>query len=171
MNRLEADSIWWKSTALGSVGKPCTSRVLLSKFYEIRKKRYLTQHPADKYRGEQMRATACIIACSPPTASVFFLVAQARKLSLSSSLERAEAAFKRHARNNDSDSAIEDFSCSAVFWVDRLVLVALGRSTGGKIVLATAGVRCAMVCIRGHGCCPGRHPLRFTIYCLVWGLR
>ena len=37
------------------------------------KKQHLTKHPADKYRGGQMRATACIVACSPTTASVYFL--------------------------------------------------------------------------------------------------
>ena len=37
---------------------PSGNHVLLSKFYEIGKKQHLTEHPADKYRGEQMRATA-----------------------------------------------------------------------------------------------------------------
>ena len=83
------------------------------------------KHPADKYRGEQMRATACIVACSPPTASVF-LEAQVRKLSLSDSLEWAEEALKRHARDSDGDAAIEGLSFSSVFWVDRSALVALG---------------------------------------------
>ena len=76
-----------------------------------------------------MRATACIVACSPPTASVFFLAAQARKLSLSASLEWAEEALKRHARDSDGDAAIEVLSFFSVFRVDRLVLVALGRSS------------------------------------------
>ena len=76
-----------------------------------------------------MRATACIVACSPPTASVFFLASQARKLSLSASLEWAEEALKRHARDSDGDTAIDFLSFSSVFWVDRLVLIALGRSS------------------------------------------
>ena len=48
------------------------NHVLFSKFYDISKK-HVKQHPADKYRGEQMTATAtaCIVACSPPTASIF----------------------------------------------------------------------------------------------------
>ena len=76
-----------------------------------------------------MRATACIVACSPPTASVFFLAAQARELSLSASLEWAEEALERHARDSDGDAAVEVLRFSSVFWVDRLVLVALGRSS------------------------------------------
>ena len=75
-----------------------------------------------------MRATVCIVACSPPTASVF-LEAQVRKLSLSDSLEWAEEALKRHARDSDGDAAIEVLSFFSVFRVDRLVLVALGRSS------------------------------------------
>ena len=59
----------------------------------------------------------------------FFLAAEARKLSLSASLERAEEALKRHARVSDGDAAIEVLIFSSVFWVDRLVLVALGRSS------------------------------------------
>ena len=35
MNRLEIDSISWKNTALGSIGKP---RIVLEIFYEIKKK-------------------------------------------------------------------------------------------------------------------------------------
>ena len=65
------------------------NHVFFSKFYEIGKKQHLTQHPADKHRGEQMRATACIVACAPPTASVFFWWRRL-KLSLSASLEWAE---------------------------------------------------------------------------------
>ena len=45
-------------------------------------------------------------------------------------------ALKRHARDSDGDAAIEVLRFSSVFWVDRLVLVALGRSW--KIVLAIA---------------------------------
>ena len=101
---------------------------MFSNFYEIGKKQHLTQHPADKYRGEQMRATACIVACSPPKASVFF-TAQAKKLSLSVSTEWAEEALKRHAQDNDGDAAIEALIFSFAFWVERLVLVALGRSS------------------------------------------
>ena len=78
-----------------------------------------------------MRATVCIVACSPPTASVF-LEAQVRKLSLSDSLEWAEEALKRHARDSDGDAAIELLSFSSVLWADRLVFVALGRSSWWK---------------------------------------
>ena len=113
---------------------------MFSKIYEIgKKKQHLTEHPADKYRGEQMSATASIVACSPPTASVFFLAAQARKLSLSASLELAEESLKRHARVSDGDAAIEVSRFSSVFWVDRTVLVALGRSSWWKnCLIATA---------------------------------
>ena len=78
-----------------------------------------------------MRATVCIVACSPPTASVF-LEAQVRKLSLSDSLEWAEEALKRHARDSDGDAAIDVLRFFSVFWVDGLVLVALGRSSWWK---------------------------------------
>ena len=50
----------------------------------------------------------------------------------------AGEALKRHARDSDGDAAIEVLSFFSVFWVDRLVLVALGRSSWWKIVLATA---------------------------------
>ena len=76
-----------------------------------------------------MRATACIVACSPTTASVFLFAARARKLSLSASLEWAEETLERHERHSYGDAAIDVLSFSSVFWVDRLVLVALGRSS------------------------------------------
>ena len=57
------------------------------------------------------------------------MAAQARKLSLSASLEWAEGALKRNARDSDGDPAIEVLIFSSVFLVDRLVLVALGRSS------------------------------------------
>ena len=60
------------------------------------------------------------------------MAAQARKLSLSASLEWAEEAIKRHARVSDGDAAIEVLRFPSVFWVDRLVLVALGRSSWWK---------------------------------------
>ena len=48
--------------------------LLFSNFYEIGKKQHLTQTPGRQVpRRDQMRATACIVACSPPTASSFFL--------------------------------------------------------------------------------------------------
>ena len=79
-----------------------------------------------------MRATACIVACSQPTASFFLGAAQAKKLSLSASLEWAEEALKRHARVSDGNAAIEVLRFSSVFWVDRMVLVALRRSSWWK---------------------------------------
>ena len=79
-----------------------------------------------------MRATACIVACSPTTASVFFFAARAMTLSLSASLEWTEGTLERHARHSDGDTAIEVLSFSSVFWVDRLVLVVLGRSSWWK---------------------------------------
>ena len=58
----------------------------------------------------------------------FLLVAQVRKLSLSTSLERAEEARKRHALYSDGDAALEVLSFSSVFWIDRLVLCLLYTS-------------------------------------------
>ena len=63
---------------------------------------------------------------------LFCLDGQVRKLSLSASLEWAKEALKRHARDSDGDAAIEVLSFFSVFWVDRLVLVALGRSSWWK---------------------------------------
>ena len=71
----------------------------------------------------------CVLAAD---SLLFFLVAQARKLSLSASLERAEEPLRRHARVSNGDAAIEVLRLSTVFWVDRLVLVALGRSSWWK---------------------------------------
>ena len=79
-----------------------------------------------------MRATACIVACSPPTASVLFWRRRLGRLSLSASFEWAEESLERHARDSDGDAAIEVLSFSSVFWVDRLFLVALGRSSRWK---------------------------------------
>ena len=96
----------------------------------------------------------------------FCLAAQARKRSLSASLEWAEEALKPHARGREGDAAIQVLRFPSVFWVDRLVLVALGRSSWLKNRAYdrhdfSPGSHCfAIVCIRGRGCCPGRHPLR-----------
>ena len=68
MNRLEVDSIWRKYTALSSIGKP---RIVLE-IYEVGNRSISHKHPAEKYRGGQIRATACIAVCSPPTALGFF---------------------------------------------------------------------------------------------------
>ena len=62
----------------------------------------------------------------------FALAAQARKLSLSASFEWAKEALKHHARVSDGDAAIEVLRFSSAFSVDRLVLVALGRSSWWK---------------------------------------
>ena len=59
----------------------------------------------------------------------FFVAAPATKLSLSASIEWAEEALKRHARGSDGDVAIEVLSFSSIFRVDRLFLVAPGRSS------------------------------------------
>ena len=112
-------------------------------------------------------------------ASLFsFLAAQARKLSLSGSLGWAERARKYHPRKSDGGAAMEalsKLSVLSVFWVYPSVFVAFGRSSWLKnwawdrhdfVLGATAGVRCAMVCRRGHAWWSGRHSLRFTIYCL-----
>ena len=124
MNRLEVDLV-------GKYGFGFYREIhapLFSNSYEIGKKAASHTNPADKYRGEQMRATASIVACS----FYFFLAAQARKLSLSASLKWAEKALEHHARDCDGDAAIEVLSFSSVFSVDRFVLVALDRSSWWK---------------------------------------
>ena len=78
-----------------------------------------------------MRATACIVACSPTIASAF-PSRRARKLSLSASLECEEEAVKRHSLPSIGNAAIEVLSVSSGFWVDRLALVALGRPSWWK---------------------------------------
>ena len=82
MSRLAVDSISWKNTPLGSVGKP---RIVVEN-YEIRKKQHLTEHLADKYRGESDGVHGRVLAAD---SLYFFMAAQARKLSLSASLEWA----------------------------------------------------------------------------------
>ena len=94
------------------------------------KKQHLSEHPADKYRGEHMRGVHRRVLATDSLC--FFLAAQARKLSPSASLEWAEQPLKRHARVSDGDAGIEVLRFSSVFWVDRLVLVALGRSSWWK---------------------------------------
>ena len=74
-----------------------------------------------------------------------FLATQARKLSLSASLEWAEEALEPHVRDSDGDAAIEVLSFASVFWVDRVVLVALGRSSWCKNCASTA-----MIFFRSH---------------------
>ena len=73
-----------------------------------------------------MRATACIVACSPPTASVLFWRRRLGRLSLSASFEWAEESLERHARDSDGDAAIEVLSVSCV----------LGLSLGSRAVWA-----------------------------------
>ena len=51
----------------------------------------------------------------------FFLAAQARKLSLSASLDWAEKVLKRHVRVSNGDAAIEGLLFSSVGWIDRLL--------------------------------------------------
>ena len=175
MSRLGVDSIWSENTALGSIGKP---RIVVE-IYEIGKRQHLTQHPADKYRGKQTRPTACIVACSPPTASVFFwrrrLGSYHSQLFLSGRLKPLNPTHGTATATQLSKSWAFPVFGSIAWFSSRMADLA-----GGKIVLAiatifflgaSAGVRCAMVCIRGSGCCPGRHPLWFMIYRLVWGRR
>ena len=69
----------------------------------------------------------------------FFLAAQARKLSLSASLEWAEEPLKRHVRVSDGDEAIEVLTCSGVYFASIAWFSSrLTDRAGGKIVLATA---------------------------------
>ena len=71
LNRIELDSVfWWKHTNLRPIEKP---RITYCQcFFPIGITQHLTQHPADNHRGVQMRATACMVACAPPQASVLF---------------------------------------------------------------------------------------------------
>lgn len=50
---------------LGLIGKPHLDFVL----FLIGITQHLIQHQANKYRRDHMRATVCIVACVPPTAS------------------------------------------------------------------------------------------------------
>ena len=78
--------------------------------------------------------------------SLFFcLAAQARKLSLQGSLGWAGGTLACHARNSDGDAAIEVLSFASVFWVDRVVVVAVGRSSWCKNCASTA-----MIFFRSH---------------------
>ena len=72
--------------------------------------------------------------------SLCFCLAQARKLSLSASLEWAEEALQRHARDSNGDAAIEVLSFSSVFGSIPLFLSRLANRAGGKIMIATAMV-------------------------------
>ena len=132
MDRLGVDSTWWEIRLWVLSG----NHVVFSKFCEIGKKAasHTASHTtsgsqvprrADESDGLHRRVLAADRLC-------FFLAAQARKLSLSASLEWAEEALKRHARDSDSDAAIEVLSFSSVFWVDRVVLLALGRPSWRK---------------------------------------
>ena len=147
MNRHEFDSIWWKNTSLGSIGKP---RIVPEKLW-YRKK--VASHTTPSWpvprRAEEINGVHRCVRTADGLC--FVLAAQARKLSLSSSL--AEELLKRHARDRDGDAAIEVLSFSSVFWVDRLVLIALGRSSWwenwacdrhDRFLGATAAVRCAI---------------------------
>ena len=121
-----------------------------------------------------MRTTACMVACAPLQASVLFWRRRLGSYHSRPLLGGRRKPKKRHARNSDGDAAIiHVLSYPLSFWSLRLVVVALGRSSWWQnwacdrhvfFLGATAGVRCAMICSREHGCCPGRHSLRSTIY-------
>ena len=82
-------------------------------------------------------------------------------------------------RRRCSYPTVEVLSVSSVCWVHPSVLVLFGRSCSLKnkacdrhyFLGATAGVRCAMVCRRWRGWCPGLNSFRFTIYRLSHGRR
>ena len=59
---------------------------------------------------------------------------------------------KRHARDSDGDAAIDFLRFSSVFWVDRSVLVALGRSSWWN-KLASDSHGCSRSNRRGALCC------------------
>ena len=114
--------------------------MLFSKFVRSEKKQHLTEHPADKYPrradesdGVHRRVLAADSLC-------FLLAAQARKLSLSASLEWAEKTIERHPRDNDDAAAIQilefflclgSISCFPSRFADR---------AGGKNLLDTARI-------------------------------
>ena len=110
---------------MGSIGKP---RIVLEILGDQEKAAPHTSTRltrTEEIRRERRHASSRARRGQP----LFFLAAQVRKLSLSAFLEWAEEALKRHARDSDGDAAIEVLSFSSVFWVDPLVLVALGRSS------------------------------------------
>ena len=108
------------------------NHVLFTKFYEIGKKQLLTQHPADKYTEESRWEWRRASSHARRRQRLFVLAAQATKLPVLPFLQWAEKALKRHARDSDGDAAIELLSFSSVLWADRLVFVALGRSSWWK---------------------------------------
>ena len=67
-NRFKS-TLFFESTGSGLVLP--RNHVLLSKFVIPEKRSISHKHPAGNYRREQMRATACTVACSPPRSSVF----------------------------------------------------------------------------------------------------
>ena len=103
----------------------------------------------------------------------FLLLAQVKKLALSSSLAWAVGALKCHTRKSYDGAGIRVLSVSAAFLVISSVLVVFGRSCSwqncdyGRYNFyggATAGLRCAMVRRRGLRWCSCRQSLRFTIH-------
>ena len=102
-----------------------------------------------------MRATACIVACSPTTGSVFVL-----RRGLGSYHSQASLDFGRrkpfnatHGTATAMQLSFDLFLCfGSIAWCS-------SRLVGHAFVGATAGVRCAMVCIRGRGCCSRSPPV------------
>ena len=129
-----------------------------------------------------MRSTACMVVCTPPTASVFFCQ---RTLGSCHSHFRLSGRRKPLKATHGTATAMQQSKS----WAFPLLLgsiaqlpLRLADRAGGEINICacdwhivfwggTAGVRCAMFYSRGHGCCPGHHPLRYTIYRLVGGRR
>ena len=137
---------------LGSIGKP---GIVLQIVWDRNKKQHLTEHPAHKCSGEQMRATACVVACSPPTASIFFW--RRRLGSYHSQLLLSGRKKPLNATHGWATAMQLSEWFYSVFWVDRLFLVALGRSSWWKI--------CACDChdyfLKTHRrstLCNGRYP-------------
>lgn len=119
-------------------------------------------------KGDGRRPRACAAA-----ARYLDFVAQTRMLRHSGSLERAEGHLEHLAKNSDGGSAIQCLNASSQLWIDRSGAVLFGlfelvveSSIGTAIVGlgATMGARCAMVCRRGCGYCPGRRSSRLTKY-------
>ena len=127
-----------------------------------------------------MRSTACMVACAPPQAC-FVLAAQARKLSLSWVGGGSPKTPRTEQRRRCSYHRSLELLYPLCFRSLRLLVVAPGRSSWWQnwacdryvFFLAPPPGYAVLrsVSSREHGCCPGRHLLRFTIYRLVGGCR
>ena len=116
----------WKLTNLRPIGKQHITYVWSILLSDGNMQHYRNPRLTTTFVNESDGVHGCLCAA----ASLCFVLAQARKLSLSASLRWAEEARKRHARNSDTDAAIiEVLGYPLCFRSLRLVVVALGRSS------------------------------------------